>query len=41
MHDLKLDQLSQLNEGIMNLTGIDIMLIIIVIILGLSIKKVG
>ena len=39
MPDLKLDQLSQLNEGIMNLTGIDIMLIIILIILGLSLKK--
>ena len=39
IHDLKLEQLNPLNEGIINLPGIDIMLIIILIILGLPLKE--
>lgn len=39
MHDLKQEHLNQLNKEIANLTGINIMLIITLIILGLSLKK--
>ena len=39
LHDLKLEQFNQLNEEIISLTETDIMLIIILIILGLSLKK--